>query len=196
MPQARLPDINSSFMKYRNEVIVAIKNKDWVLMHGSLNAINAILPESYRVIVSSKDYYKITKVEITYICNFCEHPNKKESITIFDTISNVVGGLIYGDAIYMIWICKQCTRTNRLSETLIDKPKLQNPSFLGVVIDPPERKDGLMNRLVFNRTIAVWGLTLLKELEAKEAQFRDDNWNRGDMFDMDIDIDTVKEESE
>lgn len=196
MPQARLPDINSSFMKFRNEVVVAIKKKDWVLMHGCLNAINAILPESYRIIISTKEYDKITKVQIVYYCNFCEHPNEKESITIFDTVSNVLDGLIYGDSTYLVWVCSKCIKTNRLSQTIIDKPKIQNPSFLGVVKDPPERKDGLMNRLIFNSSIASWGLTMLKELEAKEAQFRDDNWNRGDNDMFDMDIDTTKEESE
>ena len=196
MPQARLPDINSSFMKYRNEAIMAIRNKNWVLMHGALNATNASLPEKYRVIISTLEYDKITKVETIYFCNFCTFQHEKFTISIFEVPPDVLGGLIYGNDTYPVWQCSKCNRTNRLLGTLIDKPKLQNPSIIGVVRDPPERKDGLMNRLIFNNSIATWGLTLLKELEAKEAQFRDDHWNRGDGDDFGFDMDTTSEESE
>ena len=49
MPQARLPDINTSMIKFRNEVLGAIKNRDWTLMHGCLDAYNGELPEEYQV---------------------------------------------------------------------------------------------------------------------------------------------------
>ena len=52
MPQARLPDINTAFIRYRSEVLVGMKKGDWDSMHGSLNGINGLLPQEYQVKIS------------------------------------------------------------------------------------------------------------------------------------------------
>ena len=67
MPQARLPDINTAFIKYRNEVIAAIKRKDYDNMHGSLNGINGLLPTEYQVIISNTKYEELTRTDIQYL---------------------------------------------------------------------------------------------------------------------------------
>lgn len=78
-----------------------------------------------------------------------------------------------------------------LSNTSISQTILQNPTFLGIVPDPPQRKDGLMDRMKFNIEIERWAWLVLNELEFKMAKFRDDNWNKGDeeMGDIDTSLD-------
>jgi len=57
---------------------------------------------------------------------------------------------------------------------------LSEPYFLRIVPKPPQRKDGLMDRSTYHSKIAVWIWTFLDELEERMAQFRDDNWSKGD----------------
>lgn len=193
MPQARLPDINTAYIKYRNEVVWALKHKMYNLMHGALVGINALLPVEYQVVVSSEEYNKLAKTEITYFCNKCEFENPKESVKVYDLLPNRLDFLLHGNNLTKVWNCTKCHSTNKLKETPISKTVLQNPTFLGVVPDPPERKDGLMDRMKFNIEIERWAWLYLGELEFKLAKFRDDNWNKGE--ELGLDIDTSIEES-
>lgn len=191
MPQARLPDINTAYIRYRNEAIWALKHKNYNVMHGSLNGINALLPVDYQVIISSIDYDQLAKAEITYQCNSCKEHIDKSKVYVFDLIPNSIEALVHGRAPNKVWKCVNCKNTNMLSNTSISQTILQNPTFLGIVPDPPQRKDGLMDRMKFNIEIERWAWLVLNELEFKMAKFRDDNWNKGDeeMGDIDTSLD-------
>jgi len=198
MPQARLPDVNTAYIKCRNEIIQAIKEKKWVLLHGMLKTQNALLPPEYRVQISTAEYDKLAVPEVSYKCNFCTKETDKSNIQVFDCIRTSIErlllvGVSQGDN--KTWICAKCNKTNKLQKTIISQTVLSNPSFLGVVPDPPARKDGLMDRLKFEKALEVWGLEFLSELEQKMALFRDDHWNRGDE-ESDLAIDTSTEEVE
>jgi len=202
MPQARLPDINTAFIKYRNEVIGAIKRLDFNQMHGSLNAINGMLPDQYQVTISTAKYEDLTRTDIQYLCKTCTANSKepveipKESIRVFELYPNAMQGLLYGGIKEQVWNCPNCHTTHILKETEISVTKLQDPYFIGVVPNPPNRKQGLMDKLTFNDKTVAWGWQMLNELEHKMALFRDDNWSRGDELEGFDDIDTSSEESE
>ena len=202
MPQARLPDINTAFIKYRNEVIAAIKRKDYDNMHGSLNGINGLLPTEYQVIISNTKYEELTRTDIQYLCKTCTANNKepveipKESIRVFELYPSAMQGLLYGGIKEQVWNCPKCRTTHRLKETNISVTKLQDPYFIGVVPDPPNKKEGLMDKLIFDKKVVAWAWQMLNELEHKMAKFRDDNWSRGDDLEGFDDIDTSSEEAE
>ena len=200
--QSRLPDINTAFIKYRNEVIGAIKRLDFNQMHGSLNAINGMLPDQYQVTISTAKYEDLTRTDIQYLCKTCTANSKepveipKESIRVFELYPNAMQGLLYGGIKEQVWNCPNCHTTHILKETEISVTKLQDPYFIGVVPNPPNRKQGLMDKLTFNDRTVAWGWQMLNELEHKMAKFRDDNWSRGDDLEGFDDIDTSSEESE
>ena len=200
--QSRLPDINTAFIKYRNEVIGAIKRLDFNQMHGSLNAINGMLPDQYQVTISTAKYEDLTRTDIQYLCKTCTANSKepveipKESIRVFELYPNAMQGLLYGGIKEQVWNCPNCHTTHILKETEISVTKLQDPYFIGVVPNPPNRKQGLMDKLTFNDKTVAWGWQMLNELEHKMAKFRDDNWSRGDDLEGFDDIDTSSEESE
>ena len=200
--QSRLPDINTAFIKYRNEVIGAIKRLDFNQMHGSLNAINGMLPDQYQVTISTAKYEDLTRTDIQYLCKTCTANSKepveipKESIRVFELYPNAMQGLLYGGIKEQVWNCPNCHTTHILKETEISVTKLQDPYFIGVVPNPPNRKQGLMDKLTFNDKTVAWGWQMLNELEHKMALFRDDNWSRGDDLEGFDDIDTSSEESE
>ena len=199
MPQARLPDVNTAYIKYRNEIIQAIKEKNWPLLHGTLHSLNALLPPEYRVLISSAEYDKLAVPEVSYKCNFCAKETDKSEIEVFDCVRTSVERLLVGfigasDDNNKTWICAKCNKTNKLQKTIISQTVLSNPIFLGVVPNPPERMDRLMDRLKFEKALEIWGLEFLSELEQKMALFRDDHWNRGEE-EGDLAIDTSTEES-
>ena len=194
MPQARLPDINTSIIKFRNEVLGAIKNRDWTLMHGCLDAYNGELPEEYQVKISTIEYRKIAKVDITYCCNVCAKETDKDLVEVFELTPNAVQVLLTSKtASHKTWQCPSCNQNNRLLETVVNETKLEEPSFLGVVEKPPNKKLGLMDHNTFEQKTKSWGLGYLSEIEHKAAQFRDDNWHRGDE-ETDLGIDGGEEE--
>lgn len=187
MPQARLPDINTAYIKYRNETIWALKNKMYNLMHGSLVGINALLPLEYQVIISTVDYDQLSKTEITYLCVHCDVQVDKQDVSVFDLQPNSIQTLVHGKMINKVWNCIKCQGINMLNRTSISQTILQNPTFLGIVPEPPTRKNGLMDKLKFNIEIERWAWLCLGELEFKMAKFRDDNWNKRDEEMSDID---------
>ena len=146
-------------------------------MHGALNATNALLPPEYRVRISTQEYLQVSKVDTTYECRGCDHISKKEEIQVFYLMPNRIETLLFSQVSQKVWNCQHCHRTNKLKLTAITKEQLQNPSFLGVVPNPPER--GVMHIREFERDTETWGLNMQAELEERMAQFRDDHWMRG-----------------
>ena len=200
MPQARLPDINTAFIKYRNEAIGAMKRKDYDNMHGALNGLNGLLPEQYRVIISSAKYEQLTKEDITYECKTCTAQKGepveiyKEQVQVFDLYPDRMQRLLFGAQLETVWRCPKCDSIQRLQDTVINITKLQDPYFIKVVPDPPNKKTGLMDKLRFDIEVKKWAWQMLNELEHQMAKFRDDNWMRGeDLGDME-DIDGGEED--
>ncbi len=191
MPQSRLPDINTAFIRYRGEAIHALQTKNWSAMHGALNGINSLLPVEYQVVISTQDHEQLAKTEITYACGSCSESIDKSNVQVFELMPDSMQSLLHGRMFNKVWNCIKCNSTNMLNTTAISQTMLQNPTYLGIVPDPPERKNGLMDRMKFNIEIERWGWLLLNEEEFKMAKFRDDNWNKGDeeMGDIDNSLD-------
>ena len=191
MPQSRLPDINTAFIRYRGEAIHALQTKNWSAMHGALNGINSLLPVDYQVVISTQDHEQLAKTEITYACGSCSESIDKSNVQVFELMPDSMQSLLHGRTFNKVWNCIKCHSTNMFNTTAISQTMLQNPTYLGIVPDPPERKNGLMDRMKFNIEIERWGWLLLNEEEYKMAKFRDDNWNKGDeeMGDIDNSLD-------
>ena len=74
---------------------------------------------------------------------------------------------------------------------------LKQPYYLGVVPMPPQRKDGLLDRVRYDREFERWAWVMLAELEHKMATYRDANWDRGEeTYNNEEDLDTSWEESD
>lgn len=180
MPQARLPDINTAYITYRREVISSLKSRNYSACFGSLYALNGLLPVEYRVKISSIDYEEKTRQDIFVICKFCKIELDFKTIKVFDLLLPLVNSVLSANTHERIWVCTACNKNNRLEQTDMKQKILSEPYFLRIVPKPPQRKDGLMDRSTYHSKIAVWIWTFLDELEERMAQFRDDNWSKGD----------------
>lgn len=180
MPQSRLPDINTAFIMYRREVLQSLNQQNYDNCFGALYALNGLLPEQYRVKISSIEYNKLTQQDIVAKCGKCEKETDFKSVQIQTILAPLVVGVVTGEQYYKVWVCPECKFENKLTKTIMIQKTLQEPYFLRVVPKPPQRKDGLYDRSSYHRKVVQWVWNMLDELEERMAQFRDDNWNRTD----------------
>ena len=174
MPQASLPDINTAFIKYRNQAIFNIENERYDSAVGSLFAFNGCLPEEYRVKVSTLEYDQLTKEKLVAKCPYCDEEIEVRNIKIELLLNPLVIDVFTNKQYDKIWNCSKCNHMNRLLDTEMKNYQLEEPSFLGVVPKPPERKDNLMDRKSFSIRYQNWCWKFLDELEVRAAKFRRD----------------------
>ena len=193
MPQSRLPDINTAFITHRRDVISSLKARNYGACFGSIQALQGLLPEGYRIVISTIEYNKLTKHEKFYTCNFCGEESERSKIRIDDVLLTVIDSVLLGRKTQKMWTCPKCKEDNGLEDTEISETTLKEPYFLKVVPNPPERKDGLHDRSTYHNKMEQWVRTTLAELEAQMAQFRDDNWTKEEEI-SELEIDTSIEE--
>ena len=174
MPQASLPDINTAFIKYRNQAIFNMENGRYDAAVGSLYAFNGCLPETYRVKISTIEYEAKTQEKLNAKCPYCEEEIEVKDMQIEKILNPLIIGVFTKEKYDKVWHCSKCNQVNRLAETEMIKYQLEEPSFLGIVPKPPERKDSLTDRRQFDIKFQNWCWKLLDELEAKAATFRRD----------------------
>ena len=194
MPQARLPDVNTAFITYRRESLVALKSYDYRGCWGALNCINALLPKKYRVILDNIRYDEKSKISFIYCCGLCSEQIDQSDVHIFDYVLDELQFLALDEKTVKVWRCPECNEINYLSNTEIIKDMLAQPSFLQTVPLPPKRQNGLLGRMTYRKEFSKWAWNFLNELEERMAQFRDDNWSKEDEYTGDDEIDTSEEE--
>jgi len=194
--QSRLPDINTAFNTHRRRVIVAMDQNKFLDTLGALFALNALLPVEYRVIISTQKYNNLTRQDLSAQCVKCQNQIDYSQIKPRKIITTPTMELVSNCKDQTIWICPKCKTENPTNKTTFTQTVLDKPYYLGVVPDPPNRRDGLIDRFGFDQRYKKWCWQMLYELEEKMAQFRDDNWNRGEEeFDLSM-INAPEEESD
>ena len=160
-----------------------------------MNTLNGLLPDKYRVIISTDQFNEKTKQGIFALCIGCEKEIDYSTVEPFEVICTFLESAITMQKTKTIWMCPECKTENQVNHERMIKTKLQEPYFLRVVPNPPERKDGLIDRTNYHGLVSKWVWMAIGELEAQMAQFRDDNWHKeGELFDIESDVDTAGEE--
>jgi hypothetical protein len=197
MPQSRLPDINTAFVTYRREVIRALNYYNYSNCVGALYALNALLPKDYRVQISSSKYTEKTQTDVIVFCKECKQEHKRNSIQVYDLKTTLLIQILSQAKSKKVWDCPSCGCENSLAKTEMAQTVLKQPFFLKVVSHPPERQDGLMDRKSYHSEFSKWVWQTLHELEERMAQFRDDNWQKGEESDIeggDIDVNSGEDQ--
>lgn len=189
MPQARLPDINTAFIVYRREAISSWKSEKYDSCLGSLQTLNGLLPEDYRVQISDDDYNSQVHKEMQLVCTKCDVKSEQHLVKIRKVLLPQLTKFISNNEEEEIWDCPKCGTEHRITQTLILKPELQEPYFLGIVPSPPVRREGMKDRTRFHIDFSRWFWLCLSEIEKKMADFRDDNWHKaGELEDFEEQI--------
>lgn len=178
--QARLPDVNTAFVVYRRHALYALGRRDHELAADMLYVFNGLLPEEYRIRVSTPEYRALTQSHNYAICGRCEtkveYGDARHTKIYLDYWERIVRGKDAKEA----WQCPNCQNTNENERTRFVISSRAEPSFLGVVPEPPKRWGHGYSPNTFHGRFASWFSNFLKELEAKAALFRAE-WNPADM---------------
>lgn len=203
MVQARLPDINTEFITYRREALVSLQSRDYTRMFTALYAVNALLPPKYQVKISTIDYLQKSQSEVFAECNNCketyyeedkERPLKRATRVIYKTIKLETKLLpafeasLSGKESYKVWKCPICKKENVLSKTKLGQQVKKKPYFLQVVPEPPERKEGIMDRNAYHKKMSQWFGNFVGELAFQESKFREEYVPKG----MDLEHDEIE----
>jgi predicted nucleic-acid-binding Zn-ribbon protein len=176
---------------------MALEWKRWTEVLGALYSLNALLPAEYRVIISDQKYNELTRQSLMITCQKCGKDSDYNKIKIQVLITRSLERFVSGQEHVKMWTCTKCHNSNYLSQSVVKQTVLSQPYYLGVVPYPPRRQDGVKNHLEFDRKMERWAWTMLSELEEKMAQYRDDNWDRGDNDTLDgVVVDTSWEQEE
>ncbi len=84
MGQSLLIDMNSGWFKHKTEFNEGLRTQSYDQVKGALNALNALLPQDYRVTIDSEEYDELIRNNLVALCNHCdseyEDPGKKDKM--------------------------------------------------------------------------------------------------------------------
>tara|TARA_Y100001936_G_scaffold191447_1_gene190536 strand:+ start:437 stop:1003 length:567 start_codon:yes stop_codon:yes gene_type:complete len=170
--QSKLPDINSAIVRHRNAALLAFEKGLFEVAAISLNSINALLPEDFRVEINTKKYEQLKQEKKIITCMFCKEEYSRDTIEVFELIHNAMELMIYAQKSKMVWHCSKCNAIQNLSNSSLKVQKYQNPTFFKVVPEMPRRTDGISDRLGHQNKLKQWYSTYLEELECQIGIYR------------------------
>lgn len=188
MPQARLMDVNTAAIKYRNEISAGLDSRNYDKVFGACYSLNALLPEfheddgrqKYRITISDMLYRVFTENLLIMKCTKCPAEFKVKDIKILEIMKVPLDRFISNTVKEKIWVCLKCKADNQLLKTEMIQNTPREPFYIRVVPKPPRRQDGIQDRSDYHRKTVQWALSFRQEWEASMAQFRDDNWQKSD----------------
>lgn len=203
MGQSLLIDMNSGWYKHKTEINEGLRTRSYQQVRGALDALNALLPDEYRVLIDTEEYNERIKGNMVALCGYCtsEYPDPNDKEKTFtgptridvnkmgkmDLLLPAIDRLLYGKEYDTFWHCPMCKNENRLSDTKFKKSVLQKPYYLKVVPEAPKHKPGIDDRTNFHYKFEEWARSFLTELNAQARQFRHDYKGKDEMDDFEGD---------
>lgn len=190
MGQSLLIDVNTGFIKHRLTVLGGLLTGNTEAVIGSLNGMNALLPEAYRVTIDTDEYNARIRGSMVALCSHCKiskeiddgegktktvkvpTPIDYNQIKVYNFLLSNNIQFITGRKYDKFWICPKCKKDNRLSETEFEQTTLKEPHYLQVVPAPPVKSVGISDKMSFEIKFERWARKLEAELEASAARFR------------------------
>ena len=172
MPQAKLPDINNAWVRYRNFGLQCIMERNYVGAIAAINEINALFPDAYRVEVNTLKYIQSTQDELVAKCTKCNEETNIAELHIFDLLLTTVNSIILNKETEKAWICKSCETINMREKTRMIRREHKKPNYDGVIAEPPKRVDGIQGRTEYHNNMVKWFYDALEELDHQLGKYR------------------------
>ena len=178
--QAKLPDINAAWVKERTYFFTCRDMHNWSGMILALYAMNALLPDEYRIMVNTAKFEELTEAEVKYLCNFCKKEIPEPSIEIKKVLAPLLVSYLSESESKIFWSCPECKKENLISQTKLIKETLEKPYYLKVISEPPERKRGIQDRRSYQMDLLKWSGIFFQELEHQLGLYRAEYINEMD----------------
>ena len=171
--QAKLPDINSAIVRHRTGCLVAAAQLNYSLAATEIGAINALLPEDYKVKEDSEEYYNIIKNQDVMVCNYCEKETDFSGLVFYNKAPELTVQLLYKIESISMWNCPHCFKQNPKEGSTRKIRVIQNPFYTGYMPYPP-KKAMFGNEKEYKKQFDKWFDIALNELECKIGLYRTD----------------------
>src|SRR3990167_2370765 len=140
--QARLPDINTAIIRHRNNALQCFAGNDDVGAALSISAWNALMPDEYKVEVNTIKYNKLVAEKKTISCDYCKEDIPYNEIEFYDILLSRFESFLTGKKWKKCWRCKDCEKENTVNLAKIKIIKFQQPDYIKIIPDPPQRGAG------------------------------------------------------
>jgi len=191
--EAKLPNINASFIYYRSQSVKAYTLRDYNMSALSLHNMNALLTEEYRIEINDKKYYEKIKEHTLFICNKCKSEIPDEQVSIKTVELPFLEQVLCQVSQHNVWICPECDNHNPQIDSDKKKLKREQPFYLKVIPNCPQKKaNDIRTRSGFDGRFASWMANFSEELEHQIALYRQE-YTRQHGEDMD-EGDTFKDD--
>ncbi len=174
MPQAKLPDINNAWVRYRNYGIESIDSQNYSGAVAAIYEMISLFPEKYRLEINTEKYEDLEKDTIIYICGGCMAESVLTSVTVFNLTLGLTQSLVSGLESTKVWDCVKCGIRNMLQNTQIIKSQEVKPHYHKVIPEPPNRKQGIMDRTSYDNKMRIWFFKALEETDHQLGKYRDE----------------------
>lgn len=178
--QAKLPDINAAWVKERTYFFTCRDMHNWSGMILAIYAMNALLPDEYRITVNTRKYKDLSDAKIGYVCNHCKEEIPENMIKIRKAIAPLIISYVSQAQTVIFWSCPKCNKENLISQTRQIKETLEKPYYLKVISEAPERKRGIQDRRSYQTEVLQWSGIFFQELEHQLGMYRADYVNELD----------------
>ena len=172
MAQAKLPDINTAIITYRNALLANLKKRNYHYVIMAVRAIIALMPKDYRITIDTNAYNEAFAKVRMIKCQYCRAKSQPiNSITRTKRVNTALQELIYSEPVTEVWICKKCKRQNPMSNAVTQLAKPPDPYYLEKIPEPP-LMTSFFSRLGYEQDFDHWIQVTLGEIENKIQLYR------------------------
>jgi hypothetical protein len=169
--QAKLPDINNRLISYMSAAERAYNSGDFEKAAICFRATIALLPEEYKLEINTQKYNELVQNKHLIICTACKVESIREKIIPYQVLLTSLDRLVTRQQTIVVWGCPACEHVEPLNTSQLKTIKYQNPSYFGVVPEPPMR-EGFHDRIGFSHKSKIWYGIVCPEIENKVMLYR------------------------
>ena len=170
-----LIDLNHLAFKHLDKAFYYLAGEDYDLCTASLHSVNAALPPEYHIEFNTAKYMELTKHPIEIYCKHCAAKYNRDEIETWQMLLPLHAQINKLSKYVSVWTCSKCSMENILSESKLIRSVLKEPFFIGVVPNPPERKQSVGDRTTFHIKYKNWFGMVESELTNQITKLRWDH---------------------
>lgn len=195
MPQAKLPDINNAWVRYRNYGIDCIEKGNYAGAISSVLRSIALFPEKYQIEINTEKFNQIKEDKLYAYCKNCNTEHLYNNIKILKIMQPLMANFLSGNNTEKVWYCQntECNTINKLKNTKLIQNKNKTPSYHGVIPEPPRRQEGMFDRHHFHNRMITWfnlaGTEIDHMIGKYRAEYRPEGEEDNDIIPGDEDAD-------
>lgn len=174
VPQAKLPDINNAWVRYRNYGLECIDKRNYTGACAAIFEINALFPDKYRCEIDTDKYNELMMEQRVVVCPSCTKETDFKDIKIFDLILNLIPNILTNSTTEKVWNCPECKTNQKMINTKMIKDQHKQPFYFQLLREPPTRKGGISYRNSYHDIMAKWFFESLEQLDHQLGKYRDE----------------------